>query len=404
DEGNNWDMVLVDVIKGVTAPNEDINAYTFPFYFANRAMLCGKIDTNELNRIDYSATNAPDVWNGEDSSFGPTGPLYFGEGGELTCAAAMYNRLGSNLYDLAVVCKHSETYMLTGFDQETWKIYTVSGSIGCPAPLTMATADIGLATGDEATRNIAMWLSYNGPVIFDGNSIIPIGQKIKPYFDKTDSRCVLHSIIEKSIGWVDNDYDEYNLLIPSGSSATSVNVWLCYDIKRNRWFRKQPNSLMGFGYPQAVVKVQDAYGTQYVYGFFDNGYMKRLEYGTTWAGAALTYAIQQSLTTAAQIPTGDIWDKTKVRRLKVVTDAATDETAMVVTHYHDGNSPGNSFTTIDSEETIEFSKNTQSVISTNPYWNCWSHKWNFAVNTSTQTNGIKLLMWGYQYVVTREDI
>jgi hypothetical protein len=146
-------------------------------------MLCGKIDTNERNRVDYSATNAPDVWNGEDSSFGPTGALYFGEGGELTAAAALYNRVGSNLYDMAVFCKHSETYILTGYDQETWKIYTLSKAIGCPAPLTMTTADIGIATSDEGARNIALWLSYKGPVLFDGNSIIHQGAVFKkPYF------------------------------------------------------------------------------------------------------------------------------------------------------------------------------------------------------------------------------
>lgn len=390
------DNVQIDYIGGISAPVEVPGGWKFPFMYGTRPMLCAYEQGNEGNRVDYGMANTVDVWNGDSSSGGFAGSLYFGGSEDLTAACELFNRFGASIFSFAVFCKRNETYILNGTGPDDYVIYTISNKVGCPAPLTMDTAEVGYSPDAAAGgRNIAIWLSYSGPVLFDGAIIMPIFSRISNFFDSTKSECINFDAIENALGWVDSNYLEYNLVIPSGSSQTTPNKWLCFDLVRRRWFEKVPVGTNA--YPGAAFRVTDDYGTEYIYGMFDDGYMRRLENGTTWDGEAIV----QTVKTADMVPTGDIWDYTSVDFLKMLIETISESATLTVTHYRDGSATSQSLQSLTSTGSNRHKRKTQKLSAPG---NGYSHQFEFSVSTSSTEKGLPLLGWGFQYHITREDV
>jgi len=387
--------VWVDTIRGIPAPKQFPQAYAFPFHFQGRAMLCGL--SGQENRVDYSMAYSPDVWNGDDSSFGAYGPLYFGGDDRLTCAIQLYNRFGSSIYNTAIFCKRNETYLLDGFDYSSWAIYRVSNTIGCPAPMTMATAEVAFSVGEGATRNIALWLSHTGPVIFDAGVLIPIRDRVMAYFNPQDSRCINHAAMHRAVGWVDSVNGEYNLLIPSGAGQVSNNVWLVYDLINNKWFEKRPTAAAS-PYVQGALGIVDTHGNRHTYGFRDNGHMMRLENGTTWDGAAIAQVVK----TSDQVPTGDVWDLSRLRRVKVFSEAITEATSTTVKIFTDGSASPYRIGPVSLNGSGRYVRYTEAV-GLSGLVQGWSYAFTFETVTRAEAKGAPLLGWGYTFRVQRED-
>jgi hypothetical protein len=382
-------------IRGVPSPRP-ILPYRFGFAYHNRPMLCGLDMLGEGNRVDYGQADTYAFFNGSDSSLGADGSsLYFGEGGTLTAACEVFNRVGSTLYHVALFTKDSETYILNGYDAETYQILKVSDSIGCPAPKTMDTIEIAYKQNDkggvEDSKCVAMWLSYQGPVLFDTTNIIPMWDDIECYFDQSDSRCINHNAISVAAGWTDPLTRQYNLCIPSGSEQTTNNVWLFFDFKTNKWWKRSAPHV-----PQVVTKVTEDNGMTHVFGFFDNGTMKRLEYGSTYDGTIMSRYIE----TADIVPTGDMWDYTRMVRMKLIGDPMSESAVVSVTHAASGTT---SFTSLAAFSInmapAAFVKQTQRVNLA-----AWSHRLKFAISGGMTEKGLKLVAWGAEYQVEREDV
>jgi hypothetical protein len=379
-------------VTGIPAPTQ-MRPYKFPFQFLNRPMLCGSLVGNEGHRVDYAMTNAPDAWNGPDGSFGVDNePLYFGSGGELTAACEVYNRLGSSIYSFAIFCKAYETYILNGYDPESFRIYPVSSSMGCPAPLTMDTYQIGISQDAASVRSIAMWLSHAGPVMFDSGGLTPV-PGVECYFDPNDSRCINFAAVETARGWFDPDQAEYNLLIPSGSAQTACNIWLVYSIEHKKWFRKVPSAAAS-PYPQLAFRVEDTNGKRYLYGCRDNGYLMRLENGATWDGTGSV----QSITPGDMVPSQDIWDQVRLRQLKLFGISITEDIDCAITYYADGASAGTALTAVEMNGSNRHFRSTQLLNLL-----AWSHMLKFSTTVSTETRGMRLLGWAIEFQVERED-
>jgi len=383
--------VKIDRVYGITAPAHIPTYYTFPFMFQNRAMLCGYEGGQEGNRVDYGMTGAADVFNGLDSSKG-AGSLYFGGNEPLTGAASLYNLFGSSIYNLAVFCKHHETYALHGFGPDTWKIYQVSQKIGCPAPLTMDTAEIRTGGEQNVPRAFVIWLSYFGPVMFDGSTITPL-HVADCYFEHNDERCINTDAIEEARGWVDSEHNEYNLLLPSGAGQTTCNVWLVIDLVRMKAFLKVPPDT---GYPQAGFRVRDAVGNnQHVYGCLDTGYMMRLEHGRAWDGEEITCV----MSTADILPSGDIWDYTAISRVKLAATALQEDEEVVITTTKDGMEHSTTLMQVPVASLNRHTRQVEHVISKG-----WSHQFTFTLAQSIAAPRFRPLAWGFQYEVVREDV
>lgn len=331
-DGTTHDGTSVDTVAFIPA-QKTVFPFAFPFEFQGKAMLCDFSAGDEGNRVDFSMKNAPNVWNGGDSSaMGKS--LYFGGYERLITASSIYNRFGSSIYEVALFLKQNETYLLNGTGPEDFRIFKISSNYGCPAPHTVSTAEVSYALSEEIQRNICLWLSYKGPILFDGAVIKPL-QGIDLYFDTRKDTCINFEAIDKAYAAFDPFWQEWHLLLPVGTGQTTLNTWLVYDLRRQRWYRRVlDNSALC---PQAIMTVQDEQGVSYLYGMTDDGVMMRLNYGTSWNSATMVHRVK----TAAIIPTQSIWDESLIRKIKLVHEAPTfttsdDSITINIRYYVDG--------------------------------------------------------------------
>jgi len=271
----------IDQIAGipVTYP---IKGYKFPGFYGGRSFLFNQT-VGEQNKAIYSAYNAPDIWNGDDS-----GSFYFGDSEGITAAIPIYNVFQySGVYQY-LVTKNHETWRVWGDwtdEPSAWEMQLISEKTGCVAPLSMAACDVGF-TGrpDEIKRQIAIWQTDTGVVKCDGATIQSISEDIKCYWDPNDTRCIPTARLDDSVGWYDPALRSYKLLISSGAGQATHNVELEYSLDHQEWTKLYREDSNGHNPLQVGFTVKDTAGKNYSYGVDDNAYMYRLENGLTWDG------------------------------------------------------------------------------------------------------------------------
>jgi hypothetical protein len=256
-------------VGGIPAPKQ-IGAYSFSFMDHNRAFLCCN-NAERKNEIVALKAETHCVANGEDSA-----TIYFGDEAPITAGGSLYAQLGSNLYDIKVICKASEVWIMTGSSPENYEKKRIFNTDGCVAPLTFDTSIVNVA---GSYRPVAIWQGSEAIYLFDGSTVVPITEDISNFFDKTQTLKINPSMIARSFGKIDPTKNRYHFLFATGSSSVLNNEWV-YDLKRNRWFEIKRD----VKYLQSMAKVADTYGNQYMYGSIDTGYVERLEYGNSWDG------------------------------------------------------------------------------------------------------------------------
>lgn len=425
--------VVIDLVTGVPAPKA-IPAFKFPVQYKSKLMLCNYEQGNEGNRIDYGLDGNADIFNGENSSLDGYQSIYVGGSEHITCAAQLYNRFGSNLLSSLAIFKNNELYLLTGDSPIDYQLFPVSFKIGCPAPHSLVTAEVGFELGENVARNVAIFVSNGGPMMYDGAVLYPI-RGMEKYFDPNEVGSVNFSYLDQARGWFDSTYKEYNMLITTGTSTT-LNSWFVYDLVRKKWFQKDVGSTNKV---QCGWNVSADNGDQYVYGGTLVGKMLQLETGTSWASTSIDNEIQ----VADFFPSGNEWDITRIRRLKFVCKRTLENdtnvqyyyyadtnpaTGLIVTFvdttaaYTDSGDAGYSFVDVtgdysdtgvagyawfsDSPTSIDISQsgNTRVVRETNDMNLVgWSHSFRFVYSSTTTPKGLQPLMWGVQYETVRKD-
>ena len=408
------DTVIIDTFRGIPVHRSSTNIYTFPAMYRSRAMWCGCVSDGQENRADYSAKNKPDVYNGMDASGTHNErSLYFGSQEPLTGFVELFNQFSDGLDSVGIALKATEAYILTGDNPEEFKIRTLSRSVGCPAPRTLDTAEVAVGKEGAAKQNVALWMDGSlGPVMCNGGTIQPIaGDMVRRYWTPGSAYAIPSLYLSKAAGIYDPNYNVYHLVIPSGSSATKNNVWLCYDLGRGKWFE----IATGTDFPQSFLRVEDDNGKQYIYALTDSGYMLRLDYGRTWSdGTAITYTVK----TGDAMFTGSPWDEVEVKRMKVLFESNA-EGSITVNHYLNGDDTATGTTGITATPRLGYA-NAMSRTGGHSYRNLilqlagrtgagaqtairgLTHAFEFIVTGCTVTKP-KLLGWGAQYIPVRED-
>ena len=392
--------VVVDICTGVPA-QLTVPAFDWSTIYGSRLMLGSYSKGEESNRMDYSVSNAPDVWNGFDSSNNGVQSLYFGGNEKIVAGTQIYNRFGANVYSMLLVLKQSEVYILVGDTPEEFTIYPVAKTIGCVAPLSLTTAEIGMDLGGGLTRNVAIWLSHSGPMMFDGAVLVPING-ISSYFDPTDSKYVKFSLMNKAVGWFDSVHKEYNICIPSGSSATTNNTWLVFDLAKRKWFEKVCKA---GHFPQCGFDViSPSTGQKYNYGGKSDGFIIQLEEGTYWEDGVPT-GIAQSVTTGDFVPTNNMWDVTTIRKHKLLAKRLTQVSSTVNTttikHYLDTETDAYTVGTFN----LDTVKGTQQLVRVINNMNKTGvqHAFNYSVTTTNTNKGLQPISWGVEFRPERKD-
>jgi hypothetical protein len=417
--------MIIDVCTGV--PSQlDMKPFDWSALYGTRLCLGSYSQGNEANRMDYSVANAPDVWNGFDSSDDSRQSLFFGNNDKIVGATQIYNRFGASVYSMLLVLKKNEVYILVGETPDDFIIYPVAKTVGCVAPYSIATAEVGLDLGNGLTRNIAIWLSHSGPVMFDGAVLTPI-KGVRSYFDPNDTKYIDFSLVEQAQGWIDPNYKEYNLLIPSGT-ASENNVWLVYDLIRRKWYTKKTGTAE---FVQTGFEVADSdTGERMVYGGIDTGYMVQLENGNNWDDGTET-GIEQKVKTGDFFPSNNIWDETVIRKFKIFIKKLSNSSSnnyLEMTYYTNTenkegsgvifqDSDSNSGLGVDFKDTddVEWSSSGAILISLNVGLQRlikvvqdlnrkgWAHAFEFSVTTDDVSKGFQPIAWGIRYRIERKD-
>ncbi|MBU1003024.1 MAG: hypothetical protein KKE73_10935 [Proteobacteria bacterium] len=410
------DGTSVDLVNGIPA-QLSVPAYTFAADYKGALMLFDRPDSTERNRLDYSMPNAPDVFNGDLSSMLGEQTMYVGGAAELRGAVSIFNRFGSNIYDTLLALKDSETHLLNGESPENYQLYTISKTVGCPAPLTLVAAEAGFELTEGVTRNVAMWLSFSGPYMFDGAVLYPL-KGLEIYFDPSETdKCVNFGAIANARGWYDALYKEYNLLLPTAQS-TECDLWVVYDLVRKKWLRKDPVAT-GALMLQCGFTVLDNHGRRHCYGGVDTGRLLRLDYGTSFDGAY----IWQICETGDFWPDNNVYMETLLRHMKIIARKISEEHTLSVIHipntvdsglpwFEDSeeswfeDSEDSWFTTVPGEQ-IRLSlglDGTAGVIAEgNQELNLQarSHRFRFSLKTKDTPMGFQPIAFGYLYQEVR---
>jgi hypothetical protein len=324
---NTDSKIYLNYVAGVPAQRQ-LHSYKFPLFWQNRLFLCGD-QSGRKNVITYSAMDTNCVFNGTDS-----GDIPIDGDDELMAGATLFTRFGGDVYDSAIACKRTQTFLLDNDpDNASRYVYkTVSTNKGCVAPYTMRLCDISFDIATNIKKHVVIWLSDSGLMVFDGVSLGTISDTFRNIFDPLDPNYINKDYIEYSYGEFDASEQEYILVVPIGSTPTWKEIH--YKLKQQSafWVDRGTGKALRCMFP-----VEDSRGNRYLYGGTNDGYVERLEYGTTMDGNGIAYTMwlpDIDFTRTALV-------KTKLEAIQLVGIAKSlTASTVTVTHYIDGATTG----------------------------------------------------------------
>lgn len=317
------DKVHLYFLGGMPA-QKSINGYKFPIMSHNRLML-GSNQADKKNSLLIGAPDSTSTFNGVDYREIP-----FGNDDELVSGSEIFGQFGSDIYNLTLVCKKSESWLLSE-QESSFEWFRVSSTIGCTAPLTVTSIHTP-AMEERPALNGVIFQSTDAIYLFDGREFIPIHRDIEDVFKRINK-----TYLDKSVGFLDETNQEWHWLITTGASTTHNEEWV-FDLKRSRWYQIDRET-----YLQSGFSVEDTVGNFYNYGTIDTGYMERLENGTTFDGNDMNF----SLRTGDTALSGSSIYETRIRQLNLLMKSKNTTTnSVAVTHYGDGQTIGTAFTSI----------------------------------------------------------
>lgn len=301
--------VRVVYAYGIPA-QKTIRGFKFPVVHQDRLWLCSDT-TGEKNYVLCSAYQSPTVLGfGDDNA-----EFWLGDDTEVVAGASLFTRYGSTVADVLVLCKQHETYVIDGDNPENYKQRCISEHIGCIAPQSMVVVPMGEEAIPGTPRNIAVWVSQQGVVAFDGNNFVLISEDIKDKFEPTNANYI-GSTIKTCTAFYDSTYGEYVLVVPGSAEYR-------YDVARKKWFTVDRDS-----YPlRCGAAVYDVNGLAYNFGAAGTK-LYRLDNGSTMAGDAFTRTLR---TGEMALPEGSVGDYARVNWMMLV---GKTQTSAVSAYYY----------------------------------------------------------------------
>jgi hypothetical protein len=301
---------------------------------ASERLLLGCDSYNKKNSILMSAQDTADVFNGDDSY-----EIQFGGDEALTNATSVYAQYSSNLYNIVLVFKKTETWSLVWnqtSDGVVWSRFRLSPNVGLPAPGTLCTASVAFENTINQTKVVCIWRGSDGVYISNGQAPLKVSKNIDIVFDQSSTTHINDAMASNEVSFMDHARGEYHWLWASNSSTTLDKEYVL-DIKIWQWFEVDRGSGKRL---QCGTNVNDTNGHQYTYGFIDTGYMERLENGTDFDGTDIT----STLEFGQMLPIKDNFlVYTWLHRANLIAVAKNTDSAVTMTHYLDGLSSGTEY-------------------------------------------------------------
>jgi hypothetical protein len=369
--------VRVDYVYGIAAQTE-ILAYRYPVQWQGRLWLLNQVN-GKKNAATCSYFNTVCTFNGSNVL-----TCLFGSSDEIVGGATLFTRYGGNIYDNLIVIKRNEIFLMDGTGPSDWKIYQISTKKGCVAPLTIKKCDTSYEITQGLTKHVIIWQGSEGIHLFDGNSIITISDDIEDMFDPNSS-----TYIGTDVDGFSGEYDpvrgEYHWF-----AGTREMV---YSLSRKAWFeidRGTGKKLI------SAWNVIDSIGNSYLYGGTSDGYIERLENGTTFDGNSIVYTVRTGDTPIA----AKMEYLTEVRNVKLVGVAKNTTTATVAfKHYIDTALAGTSIKNIaQSSSARRCFFDVSSFIGAGT-----THSFEYIITTNNETIGFEPLTMSGLWKAVRND-
>ena len=374
----------VDVyhVSGIPA-QKNFNAYGFPIHAGGALWLLGDADGHK-NSVLKSAPGTVSFWNGDESL-----EFSIGDDAELIAGSSVYYQLGSNLYEVVLICKKHETWMIvpgaTGAQQ-----FRISDKVGCVAPGTMKATHLG-SLEQGLGKSVVMWQGADGIYLFDGKAPVKISGDIDDLFLKSNASGLHNSYIDVSMAEFDIENWEYHWFCRTGASGAWAE-WV-FDLKRGKWYEVSRGAAKML---KCGINVMDTVGNFYMYGGIATGYLERLENGTAFDGNDIVHTLR----------TGDfVLNEGKVSRTAVIRNArlvgmAKNTTAneIAATYFKDTN------TSADESYTISPAASGKRLFQDDHGMGregkAIFHSFNFSMTTDDETIGFEPIFLSVLYKET----
>ena len=339
DVGSSFDGTAdfeIDILQPIPA-SKPINQYSSAMLAKDRLWLIDNTN-DKRNSALVSAKDTSDVFNGEDSiefMFGDETPLMGGQ--------SLYSVLGSNIFEIALLFKKDAMFGVSGNSPEDFKQYEITISDGLVAKQTLKPATISVK---GTNVNVVIWQGSEGLYMFDNKAQIPIHTDIDNFFDQRQSSSanrISTDYMDRSVGFVDEENQEYHWLFPDDASTGQLNREFAFDLKRLQWFEIDRGSS---GDLQTGFTAQSTKGKKYSYGTIDQGRVERLEYGNDFDGNSIDH---EMWTADRALDKGSVMQETELRKVKLIAKSTTSTTqTIIMSHFVNGDTSASSTSTLST--------------------------------------------------------
>ncbi len=370
---------------------KQISNYKFSLHAQGRLWLFSD-QAGDKDSAIVSNLNELNSFNGA----GVGDPFHFGDKTEVMAAVEMYERTSTAVESHILVLKQNSCHIIEGTNPENWRVVNLTDNIGCNAPATLVRSSLGIESAALQRRQVCIWQGSSGLYMFDNTSIHPISDDIGYYFDQRNADSINLSYAHLSTGFfaINDGEHFYHWCFASGASTTLNKEWVL-DIKRQRWFEVARGTGKAI---QGGLQVVDTNGNAYSYGYEDNGFMQRLNNGTTYDGNDIVY----TFATGDVLPAGTINTLTSVDSVRLATvSKETTSNSIKVYHYGDTKDVA---TTDQVANTAYYTLSTANVgsrlafpfkrVNTPPHM---THKLKCVMTTNDETVGFEPLYVGGFY-------
>lgn len=370
----------INYISGIPTPNA-VKGYSFGIHAADRLML-GCDNYGYRNQLWVSAQDRPEVFNGSDSQ-----KILFGGNGALTCGAAVFAQYASNIYNIILIYKATETWIMQWNQSSSgtsWSRFCISPNVGCPAPRTLCTASVVFENNINQVKNVAIWRAQDGIYISNGQSPFKVSKDIDNVFDRYAATHVNMAMVKYEYSFVDEEKMEYHWLWASGTSTTLDKEYVL-DLQEWKWYevsRGTNNQL------QCGAVVNDTDGNKYTYGFLDSGFTERLEYGAKMDAANLVSTMEFG----EIVPSDSIVMFSTLAMVNLICVPKATDSSVVMTHYLDGlhssgTPSGTDYTLTISDSTHSYANVMKDIFSKPAIL----HRTKFVHTSTAETKGFEPL-------------
>jgi hypothetical protein len=357
--------------------------HVLPILWQDRLWLINN-PQGQVNEALCSSANTNCVFNGSDSL-----TFYFGDNTPILAAGALYSRYGGSLYDDLIIVKAYQTYLVDGTSPSNWVIYTIAPNVGITAPKTFTICDTGYELAPGLTKHIAAWVSAGGPVMFDGNGIIPIEADIKCFWDPGSSYYVAPATMALASAFYDAVFREWHLLFDGME-------WV-YDVNKKKWWQadRGEGKALNCGW---ITK--DGNGFSYCYAGTSDGSIECLEKGTTMDGNPIDYTMRTGDTPLAKNGMAVV----AVRHVKLV--AKPKQSASTVTFNWYGDTSLTAIQVRQLDQSTQYGKaRVYSPVMADPSkMEAVFHSFEAKASTTGETIGLEPVMISGTWEYTREDV